>query len=98
MDLEAGGVAGAGAVSCCGVADAVMIDAAMRCPAGRMAALAGRQSPGRQFMYHMNCCPTCPPAKSGQSCSCVHTSELQYVFGTISNYECVSLAVGLGCD
>lgn len=72
---------------CCAVADGVLFDAAMRCPAHRSLAAQARHKPGAQYWYELNCCPTCPVARGGLDCVCQHTSELAYVFGTVSDYR-----------
>ena len=91
-----GCTAGTGAGACCTLADSVLIDAAMRCPAYRILSRYAKQRPGQQYWYHLSCCPTCPAPASGFECVCQHTSELQYVFGTVSNYE--SRSVEPSCD
>ena len=53
--------AGPGAPTCCGLADTVLIDAAMRCPAHRVLTALERHRPGTAYLYHLDCCPTCPP-------------------------------------
>eukprot|EP00750_Incisomonas_marina_P019160 INCI3238.3.p1 GENE.INCI3238.3~~INCI3238.3.p1 ORF type:complete len:435 (-),score=71.76 INCI3238.3:1016-2320(-) len=73
---------------CCAVVDALMLDAAMRCPAYRNIRAYSTRLPSQQFLYKLNCCPTCPVPAGGRDCVCQHTSELQYVFGNPrSNYE-----------
>ena len=78
---------GGGGPTCCAVAQQVLLDAAMTCPAYRNLAAHAAHSPGSAYQYKFDCCPTCPTPKGGMACICQHTSELQYVFATKSNYE-----------
>ena len=59
----------------------------MRCPARRLLKAHAAHNPGAQYAYAFNCCPTCPAPTPGMECICQHTSELQYVFGSTSNYQ-----------
>ncbi len=72
---------------CCAVAERAMLDAAMRCPARRNLKAHAARNPGAAYAYAFDCCPTCPRPFGDTECICQHTSELQYVFGSTSNYE-----------
>lgn len=78
---------GGGGPLCCTVTESVMLDATMRCPAHRTLKAHAARKPGSAYAYELNCCPTCPRPAGGTECICQHTSELQYVFGSTSNYQ-----------
>ena len=78
---------GGGGPLCCAVAEGVLLDAAMRCPAYRNLRGHAAHSPGTQYSYRFDCCPTCPKPTGGMECICQHTSELQYIFASKSNYQ-----------
>lgn len=61
----------------------------MRCPAHRGLSAHAKHKPGGQYWYSLNCCPTCPSA-GAFTCVCQHTSELAYIFGTVSDYQSAS--------
>ena len=84
---EGHGGSGSGPI-CCELVDLALRDAAMTCPAHRGLSAYSRISPHRPFWYQLVCCPTCPiPTGPNQHCVCQHTSELAYIFGTVSDYQ-----------
>ena len=94
-----GDSSGSAPPACCALADTILLDATMRCPVDRsLGAYAKHRPDTAQFMYTLGCCPTCPAPGRGEECVCQHTSELAYVFGTVSDYESgASPAPALNC-
>eukprot|EP01094_Clydonella_sp_ATCC50884_P029155 TRINITY_DN9034_c0_g1_i1.p1 TRINITY_DN9034_c0_g1~~TRINITY_DN9034_c0_g1_i1.p1 ORF type:complete len:556 (+),score=131.21 TRINITY_DN9034_c0_g1_i1:79-1746(+) len=79
--------ANSGPRGCCRVVEGMMADYMMNCNAHR--ALRGLYENGQRnlFWFDIDCSPTCPPAHGSAQGVCQHTSEIAYVFGTVSNYQ-----------
>lgn len=70
---------------CCHVMTHIMLDYSMICNARRVLNATSFQDPtSSKFWYRFFCSPRCP---SGSGNLCQHTAELEYVFGTVSNYQ-----------
>lgn len=78
--------AAAGANQCCRAVELLMLDYAMVCNARRILNATWSATPPHvnKYWYTLHCTPKCPTSPPG---ICQHTSELEYVFGTVSNYE-----------
>lgn len=91
--LEAYGIPTCVAPQCCAIASLLFRDMMMWCPA-RRALKAKLLPPGGNasspspngYLFSLRCDPRCPHDNGGHGV-CEHTSELAFVFGTVSDYE-----------
>lgn len=80
---------------CCAITRSILIDALFDCNIHRLYDALyltyGLESvQNKLFWYHLNCHPEC--AVTRYKCVCVHTAEIPYVFGTVSDYLSVEPA------
>jgi len=73
---------------CCEILRMITMDKIFDCDIQRILnSFYSKSSPqflsDRLFSYHLNCYPTCPPVPNKDTCE--HTSELPFVFGTVSD-------------
>ena len=73
---------------CCNIARMILMDQLFECDIRRIFdAFYVKYGPEYEhnnlFSYHLNCYPTCPPAQPSGVCE--HSSELPFVFGTVSD-------------
>lgn len=71
---------GSSTMPCCRVFEQAMLAYMMQCNARRITGPMAAAS----YWYSFRCSPSCPASPPG---ICQHTSEIQYVFSTVSNYE-----------
>jgi carboxylesterase type B len=74
------------AASCCEIVTEMFLDFMMVCNAQRIFnGMINNQYSNKFFWYRMDCNASCP--ESSLHGACQHTSEIQFVFNTLSNYQ-----------
>ena len=75
--------------TCCQLVTDILLDFSMLCSARRILdGLAANNNSRPLYWYRFECNPTCPIERMPGVCR--HTSEIAYVFGTVSNYASTS--------
>lgn len=70
--------------TCCQLVTDLLNDFAMLCNARRLLNALYNKKNRNLFWYRFDCYPTCPTERLSGVCR--HTSEIAYIFGTVSNY------------
>ena len=69
---------------CCERVTTLLSDLAVVCNARRVMHSLAKRNSKQSYWYHFDCKPTCPTERYPGVCR--HTSEIAYVFGTVSSY------------